>query len=317
VTDDLKNLNVEQQEQDEEDEEMEENSDDEESDDEQNNSDQDQEMLDTNGIIQVDLEARTPVDSDHQIIQHFLEQNFPTTLNLSELSKQLISQQSVGSVLFQAIDPQEPTIGDNQESDNEDDDDGPVLGVCSIFSLVENQEKPLVSKLMTYLKEKCANNSQALKILSEKHCGLFINERYVNIPSDVAEPSIRTLLDEIKLIVEKNSTVTTNDKLAKQQKRLMDQYSFDYWILHSKLKVNHNLNETINETVYLNDEEEIFEKCADTHVDHSFDQQQQQKESKKKKGKSKDEWIPMRRIMFVPVTQLEQIIKQIHQRVKQ
>ena len=44
-------------------------------------------------------------------------------------------------------------------------------------------------------------------------CGLFINERYMNIPTDISLPAIRTLREEII-------------------------YPIDYWIVHAKLRLH-------------------------------------------------------------------------------
>lgn len=126
-----------------------------------NDSDQ-EESMNTNENIQIDLEARTPIDSDHSGIRFFLEQSFGNTnrktqLDLSQLTSQLIRQQTCGSVFYQPADPTVDEI-------DEDDDDYPVLGICSMLRIDQQNNK----QLQTWLLEKCSDNQQAKTILQCK-----------------------------------------------------------------------------------------------------------------------------------------------------
>jgi hypothetical protein len=128
-----------------------------------NEKDQD-ESMDNNPQenIQIDLEARSPIDTDHNTILYFLEQSFGNSikksiLDLHQLTTQLITQQSCGSVFYQ---PSDSTMDETDD----DDDDNPVLGVCSILRFDQQYNK----QLQTWLLDKCSENEEAKKILQCK-----------------------------------------------------------------------------------------------------------------------------------------------------
>ena len=107
-------------------------------------------------------------------------------------------------------------------------------------------------------------------------CGLFINERYINIPVDISLPAIRTLRSEI------------SDQI-------------DYWIIHAKLRLYKNDMKTI---YYVNGEEEIFQQYSTVSVDYHFIQS------------NNNEWIHQRKIIFVSTDKLDQICSDIEQKLK-
>lgn len=126
------------------------------SDDEMNDEEQEENHGEEN--IQVDLEARSPIDTDQPAILYFLEQSFghaikKSILDLNQLAMQLVAQSSCGSVFYQ---PADSTI-----DDDDDDEDSPVLGICSILRF----DQQLNKQLQTWFLEKCSNNQQAKTIL--------------------------------------------------------------------------------------------------------------------------------------------------------
>jgi hypothetical protein len=126
--------------------------------------DEDQEEVSKEENIQVDLEARSPIDTDQSAIQYFLEQSFghamkKSILDLNQLTTQLVTQQSCGSVFYQPLDS---TMG--EDDDNDDDEESPVLGICSILRVDQQNNK----QLQAWLLDKCAENQQARNILQCK-----------------------------------------------------------------------------------------------------------------------------------------------------
>lgn len=120
----------------------------------------DQEEGQTQENIQVDLEARSPIDTDHSAVLYFLEQSFgpsikKSVLDLYQFAKQLVTQQSCGSVFYQPMDSME---------EEDDDDESPVLGICSFLRFDQQQNK----QIHQWLLEKCAENNQAKQILQCK-----------------------------------------------------------------------------------------------------------------------------------------------------
>lgn len=125
------------------------------------NDDDDQEEGPSQENIQVDLEARSPIDTDHSAVLYFLEQSFGTgikksVLDLHQLATQLVTQQSCGSVFYQPMD--------STEDENDDDDESLVLGVCSFLRFDQQQNK----QFYHWLLEKCAENNQAKTIVQCK-----------------------------------------------------------------------------------------------------------------------------------------------------
>ena len=128
-----------------------------------NDDDNNQEESTPQENIQIDLEARTPVDTDQSAILYFLEQSFghaikKSLLDLHQLSTQLVNQQSCGSVFYQPVD------ANMDETDEDDDEESPVLGICSILRFDHQCNK----QIHNWLLEKCADNQQAKNILQCK-----------------------------------------------------------------------------------------------------------------------------------------------------
>ncbi|KAL1137718.1 hypothetical protein AAG570_009414 [Ranatra chinensis] len=158
--------------------------------------------------IQVDFEGRSPIDSDFHGIKQLLQQLFlKAHVNLSELTELLISQNTVGSVVKQS-DTDEI---DGDADDDEDDDPNDVFGVTSIVNLTDKQSVECVSQLRTLLSELCAEHGtercntlvQSLLKDDTKPLGLIINERFVNIPPQIAVPLLQSLSKEIRKACEK------------------------------------------------------------------------------------------------------------------
>jgi hypothetical protein len=115
-----------------------------------------------------------------------------------------------------------------------------------------------------------------LSFLASK-CGLFINERYMNIPADISLPAIRTLREEII-------------------------YPIDYWIIHAKIRLHKSDSNTV---YYVNGEEEIFQQYSTVSFDYDPNQS------------NNEEWIHRRKLMFVSSDKLDQICFDIEQKLKQ
>lgn len=128
-------------------------------------SDNDEEEINPQENIQIDLEARTPIDTDHSAVLYFLEQSFGNTkksvLDLNQLATQLVNQQNCGSIFYQPLDS---STNEGEDEDGDDDDESPVLGISSFLRLDQQQNK----QLHTWLLDKCSDNEQAKNILQSK-----------------------------------------------------------------------------------------------------------------------------------------------------
>ena len=122
------------------------------------NNSNDQEEFNRQETIQIDLEARSPIDTDHTMLVYFLEQSFgnsikKSVLDLNQLATQLVTQQSCGSVFYQALD--------STMDETNDDDENSVLGICSFLRFDQQQNK----QIYEWLLDKCSDNEQAKAIL--------------------------------------------------------------------------------------------------------------------------------------------------------
>nr|CAD7399410.1 unnamed protein product [Timema poppensis] len=169
--------------------------------------------------IQVDFEGRNPIDSDFHGIKQLLQQLFlKAHINLAELTDLIIGQSYVGSVVKQS------------ELDEDDSDDGTdandVFGITTVVNLTDKQNLECVQQLRSLLIELCnehatdQTNTLVRSLLGDdtRPVGLLINERFVNIPSQIAVPLLDSLSKEISR--------------AKQKKMPFD---FSYFILICKL----------------------------------------------------------------------------------
>ncbi|CAF3375043.1 unnamed protein product [Rotaria socialis] len=217
-------------------------------------NDSDQEESNEQENIQIDLEARSLVDTDHSAILYFLEQSFGNSIKKSildpnQLAKQLITQQSFGSVFHQ------PSDSTTDETDDDDD------------------ENPL--------SDKCSDSGEAKNILHDTKCGLFINERYMNIPAEISLPAIRTLRSEMS-------------------------FELDYWIVHAKLRLHTSDTSTI---YYVNGEEEIFQQYSSLSIDYNPTQSNNN-------NNNNNGWTHRRKIIFVSTYKLDEICSNIEQKLK-
>nr|CAD7393957.1 unnamed protein product [Timema cristinae] len=148
--------------------------------------------------IQVDFEGRNPIDSDFHGIKQLLQQLFlKAHINLSELTDLIIGQSYVGSVVKQS------------ELDEDDSDDGTdandVFGITTVVNLTEKQNLECVQQLRSLLIELCnehatdQTNTLVRSLLGDdtRPVGLLINERFVNIPSQIAVPLLDSLSKEV------------------------------------------------------------------------------------------------------------------------
>ncbi|XP_063228591.1 protein BCCIP homolog [Bacillus rossius redtenbacheri] len=236
-----------------------------ESDSDDNSSAENREEYVGNEEIQVDFEGRNPVDSDFHGIKQLLKQLFlKAHVNLSELTDLIIAQNYVGSVVKQS-DLEE------EGSDDEDEDDSgvnDVFGITTVVNLTDKQNTESVQQLRALLAELSGEhatdqvNSLVRSLLGDdsRPVGLLLNERFVNIPAQIAVPLLESLSKEISRACQKKMP-----------------FDLSYLILICKLykveggsqgRRNRNRNKKQQDTseqevVWLNPEEALFDEVAD------------------------------------------------------
>ncbi|XP_077992113.1 BRCA2 and CDKN1A-interacting protein-like [Glandiceps talaboti] len=170
--------------------------------------------VDIHEEVQVEFEAHSPIDSDFDGIKRLLQQLFlKASVNLSELTDLIISQNYVGSIIKQSV----TDIAD----DSDEDDDDEIFGFTTVMNISEKKDKGCIQQVTSLLLEKCgkccpeSEVDKFQKILSdESRClGLLLNERFVNVPPQIALPQYQSLEKDINKAVRKGM-----------------KYEFDYFV---------------------------------------------------------------------------------------
>ncbi|KAM4635886.1 BRCA2 and CDKN1A-interacting protein [Discoglossus pictus] len=152
-----------------------------------------------NQEVNVDFEAHTISDLDHDGIKKLLKQLFlKAHVSISELADLLIQQNHIGSVIKQA---------ESQEDSEDDDDDNEdhVFGFISLLNLTERKGTPCAEQIIELLLSHCEKNcgqstvEQFDKVLNDnsKPVGLLLSERFINVPAQIALPMHQQLQKEL------------------------------------------------------------------------------------------------------------------------
>lgn len=198
--------------------------------------------------INVEFEGRNPIDSDYDGIRQLLGQLLlKADINFGDLANLIISQNYIGSVV------QQSEIDEEDDSDEDMDEGNLIFGITSAINISNKQDNTCVQKLVAHIiqrAEKYSDESIVKTIRdhisnTENPVGIIINERFCNIPAQIAVPLLENLHSEIKRAV--------NKKMP---------YKFAYYVMILKLYQTKAKKNKPVEFVYTNEEEEIFSKQA-------------------------------------------------------
>ncbi|XP_033757487.1 BRCA2 and CDKN1A-interacting protein-like [Pecten maximus] len=211
-----------------------------------------------NQEVQVEFEARMLDDSDFHGVKTLLQQVFlKANINLSELTNTLISQNFVGCVIKQMDIPD-----DDDDDGMEDDDSDAVFGVMSVVNITEKKDLECVQQVRSLLldhckacaKEKMSRFSDMIHD-SDKHMGLLLSERYLNIPPHISVPMYDSLIKDM-------------EKCQRKQMK----YSFARYVMISKTfrmkSASKQKEEPIN---FSNSEEELLHEVSELSFTYSVE----------------------------------------------
>lgn len=247
--------------------------------------------------IQVDFEGRNPIDSDFDGIKQLLRQLFlKAHINTTEFSNILISQNYIGSVIKQCWD--------EEMGDDEDDEDDPnvVFGITSVFNLTSRKETECVQQLKTMILERAEKSSTdaTLKLLRDiltnenRTTGFLINERYINIPSQISVPMLENLCKEIKRAADKNMP-----------------YNFAYLVMILKFHRKEAKKGKPAEDVFSNPEEELFLQESLASFEYSVQTEMDTGLSGKWR-EGDEELMPFRKVIVLDGKKLPSIVESIN-----
>ncbi|XP_048193999.1 BRCA2 and CDKN1A-interacting protein [Perognathus longimembris pacificus] len=169
--------------------------DEDEEDDEDSDEEEDDEMVGQE--VNVDFEAYSISDSDHDGIKKLLQQLFlKAPVNTAALADLLIQQNHVGSVIKQM----------NVSEDSDDDmDEDEIFGFISLLNLTERKDTQCVEQIKELVLSSCEQScgksvvEQLEKLLNDttKPVGLLLSERFLNVPPQIALPMHQQLQKEL------------------------------------------------------------------------------------------------------------------------
>jgi len=154
---------------------------------------------DENTEIQVDFEARIPEEVDFEGIHKLLQQVFlKTPVDLTAMTDSIMNQKNIGSVLKQVVEL------DEDDCDSDEEEDRHVFSVSTVLNLSQMKECEWVQQLKLLLTRQSgvlnADSHQKFKDVindGSQQVGLLVNERFINIPPQVAVPCFESLWKEI------------------------------------------------------------------------------------------------------------------------
>lgn len=188
--------------------------------------------------------------------------------------------------------------------DDEDDEDDPnvVFGITSVLNLTSRKESECVQDLKKMILEKAEKLSTdaTLKILRDiltndaRNTGFLVNERYINIPSQISVPMLENLCKEMKRAFEKSMP-----------------YNFSYFVMILKFHRKEATKSKPSEDIYSNPEEELFlqESLA------SFEYSVQNEADTGLSGKWREddvEMTPFRKVIVLDGKNLPSIVESIN-----
>lgn len=214
--------------------------------------------------VEINFEFHPPIEEDLQGIATLLKQILIPNVNLTALAEHIIKLKDVTQIIA--------TEAPNEEKDLDEDDepDDDIYGVISFIDLGDNIDgdnqdpKTEVRIVENSVREALMNWSSHTKELLKKvqkpevvnKLGLIINERFINLPPQLALPSLKALTES------------------------MNPLNFTHLVFISKIMIKHmseskkkklkestvskpKASDADDDILYMNPEEEIlFENCC-------------------------------------------------------
>lgn len=183
-------------------------------------------------------------------------------INLHELTEIIIKQNYIGSVIKQSLD--DDMIAEEEALDDDMEDSNYVFGVTSAINVTHHKERECIQQLKAMILEKAEKSSTdaTLKLLREilsndsKITGFLLNERFINIPSQISVPMMENLCNEIKRATDKKMP-----------------YNFGYYVMILKFHRKEAKKLKPQEDIFANPEEETFFNQALASFEYSVEQE--------------------------------------------
>lgn len=246
--------------------------------------------------IQVDFEGRNPIDSDFDGIKQLLGQLFlKAHINVAEFANIIISQNYIGSVIKQCWD-------EEMADDDDDDDPNVVFGITTALNLTSRKDTECVKQLKAMILERAEKTAtdSVLKLLRDiltndsRNTGFLLNERYINIPSQISVPMLESLCKEMKRANEKNMP-----------------YNFSYYVMILKFHRKEAKKGKPADDIFSNPEEELFLQESLASFEYSVASEQDSGLTGKWR-EDDEELAPFRKVVVLDGKKLPEIVESIN-----
>lgn len=207
----------------------------------------------------------------------------------------ILGQNYVGSVLTQSQD-------DSIDEDEDDDmvDSNIVFGITTAVNLTAHGNLSCIQQLKTFIQERAEQNTtddvlkMVKKVLNDQNnsVGLLLNERYINLPPQIAVPCLESLCQEVKRARDKGKP-----------------FNFTYYFMMVKLYKREEKGK-VAEELYTNGEEELFCKEAVCSFEYSVQSESDTGLSGKWMEDDKN-LIPYRRLLVLDAGKLPNLIMNV------
>lgn len=252
--------------------------------------------------VEVNFESHPPIQEDHDGIVTLLRQTFLSFIDTSPLAKHLIFDLNDVTQIIALEDPEEENVSEDDEPDDN------IYGVSSVINLgVENEsakdyEKETKKQLKRFLAEKCPDLKKLLDSTESKsRIGLMINERYINLPPQLALSTFTNLTQHLN--------VSKFTHLVFMSKVLLKSRNTNTSVQSKKVKPQSTKETNVEPIIYVNSEEEIIYEDCDSFTD--IDVSAQCDENATWSLSSDIKYIPHRRIMLLDCTNWPKILKNL------
>lgn len=217
-------------------------------------------------------------------------------INVTDFANIVISQDYIGSVIKQSWDEE---MGDD---DDDEEDPNVVFGITTVLNLTSHKESECVQQLKTMILERAekASTDATLKLLRDiltndaRNTGFLVNERYINIPSQISVPMLENLCKEIKRANDKNMP-----------------YNFSYYVMILKFHRKEAKKGKPAEDLFSNPEEELFMQKSLASFEYSVASEADTGLSGKWR-EDDEELTPFRKVVVLDGKQLPEIVDEIN-----
>lgn len=201
--------------------------------------------------VEVNFESHPPIDEDIEGIVTLLKQTLLHYIDCTSIARHLIEQKDITQVIALEA-PSEDGANDDDEPDND------IYGVSSVLDITpcksgDDQSKDGLKQILKFLRDKCPDLKGLTESKDPLKLGFIVNERYINLPAQLALPFLSNLTKHIedfhythlvfvaKILIKSRSTDTK---------------------LPSKKSKSGKSSSDAEPLIYVNAEEEIlFEHC--------------------------------------------------------